>query len=107
MDEADLNKKAAERIRKRGGWARKMVGGLQSAGLPDVIGVYRQVFLGLEGKLPGKEDTLTKLQAKTLEEIKAAGGVARMYTSVEQVDKLLDAIDKKLDGGNRKSKKST
>lgn len=105
MSEANLNSNMAATIRKRGGWARKMQAGLAGAGLPDVIGVYRGVTLFLEGKLPGKENTLTKLQAETLAQAKKAGAVARVITSTDQVKKLLDAIDRKKDGHRPRKKR--
>lgn len=74
-----------------------MPGGPLGAGLPDLFFFYRGYGGGLEVKLPGKEHTLTKLQAETLAGIKKGGGIARMVTSVRQVDLLLNAIDKKRD----------
>lgn len=93
MTEATLSKKIAKRIRDRGGWARKVHGGPNGSGWPDIVGTYRGHFLGLETKLPGKERNVTQLQAETLKGIAAAGGVARVVTSVGQVDRLLDRID--------------
>lgn len=64
-------------------------GPYQRAGLPDIIGVHRGRFIGVEIKCPGKEDTLTDLQKKTLDRISRAGGVALMATSPQQLDHLL------------------
>lgn len=101
--EAKLSKNIGALIRKRGGWARKMAGGIQSAGLPDIIGMYRGYGLWLEVKMPGKEKNLTKLQAQTLKEAKAAGAVAIVVTSTDQVKKLLDKIDTKRPSWGKKS----
>lgn len=91
--EADLSRKMVKAIREAGGWAVKTHGDpRQRRGLPDIIGCYRSVMLGLEVKLPGKEGTLTPLQADTLGDIRRARGVARMVTTVEEVEKLLAAI---------------
>lgn len=64
-------------------------GAYQRAGLPDIIGVHQGKFIGVEVKCPGKEDTLTDLQKKTIDRIKRAGGVAFMATSPQQMDELL------------------
>lgn len=93
MNEAALSKKIAKAIRDRGGWARKIVGGPQSAGLPDILACYRGHFIGIETKMPGKEGTLTNLQEKTLDSMKAAKGIAPVITSVHEVRRILDRID--------------
>lgn len=83
-------------LRKRGAWAVKTHGDpRQSRGLPDIIACHRSVFLGLEVKLPGKERTVTPLQADTLFKIRGARGVAYMVTTVDQVMHLLDLIEAK------------
>lgn len=58
-------------------------GPFQRIGLPDILGIHRGRFIGIEVKCPGKEDTLTKLQEKTLEKIQLYGGVGFMSTSPE------------------------
>lgn len=73
-----------------GAFAHKIHGGTyQSRGLPDIIGCYNGAFFGLEVKLPGKEQTLTLLQAKKLQDIKDAGGIAAMVTSVNEAIKVV------------------
>jgi Holliday junction resolvase len=95
MTEADLSKKIARALRDRGAWAVKTHGDpRQRRGLPDIIGCYRSIFFGLEVKRPGRESTLTPLQNATLEDIRSAGGVGRMITSVEQALQLLTLIDR-------------
>jgi hypothetical protein len=93
MLESALTAKMRKRITDRGGYARKMHGGPNSSGLTDIIASYHGWFLGIEVKIPGKEHTLTNLQAATLDAITASGGVARMFTTVAQVDELLDKLD--------------
>lgn len=94
MKESDLSKKLAKQIRDAGGWARKTHGGPTMAGWPDIVAVYRGYPIFLEVKLPGKESTLTKNQANTLKELKAAGAIAAMVASGQQVQRILDKIDK-------------
>lgn len=68
------------------GFYFKSHGGLyQRVGLPDIIGVHRGRFIGIEVKAPGKEDTLTKKQQDTINRIKLAEGISFMATSSEQV----------------------
>jgi Holliday junction resolvase len=64
-------------------------GPFQMVGLPDIIGCHKGRFIGIEVKLPGKEDTLTPIQKKVIEMISKAGGISFMATSVEQVRKIL------------------
>jgi Holliday junction resolvase len=98
MHESDLSKKQAAEIRKRGGWSVKTHGDpRQRRGLPDVLACYRGWPIAIETKMPGKEGTLTKIQHHTLLEIKRAGGLAYVMTTVAQVRKLLDWIDRQED----------
>lgn len=98
MHESDLAKKMADRIRKRGGWARKIAGGPGQSGLPDILAVYRRHALGLEVKMPGKENNVTVLQAKTLESMKNGGAITAVVTTVQQVERIMDKIDRVYDG---------
>ena len=67
-------------------------GPYSQAGIPDIICCYRGRFVAFEVKTAtGK---LSKLQAVTLERIRAAGGRAHMVTSVAQVRKIIEKIDK-------------
>lgn len=85
MKEADLSAKIVKELRKRDAWAQKIHGSAyQTKGLPDILGVHNTVAFGIETKLPGKESTLTLLQRKTLIDMRKAGGVAIMATTVEQ-----------------------
>lgn len=93
MTEKQITDKMRKRIIERGGWARKIHGNQFTAGLPDLMACYRGWSLGLEVKKPGREKTLTGIQAKTLERIEEAGGYGKMVTTVEQVDAILDEID--------------
>lgn len=97
MKESTLKKNCAKLVRDRGGWARSIPQGIHSAGMADLLGVYRGYCLVWETKLPGKENTLTKLQAEVLAQAKAAGAVAMVITTTTQARKVLDAIDRKKD----------
>lgn len=94
MLEGALSLKIVKAMRARGAWAQKIHGGPhQTKGLPDIIAVYWGHGIGLEVKRPGRESTVTKLQAKTLRDIRAARGVSAVVTSVEDVDAIMDRID--------------
>src|ERR1700748_1919030 len=94
MKEGTLAGKMARRVRDRGGWCRKVHGGTYGAGWPDLVGAYKGLFLAIEVKMPGKENTVTELQAATLEGLRAAGAIAVVLTSMKQLNHLLDAIDR-------------
>lgn len=101
MNEAALTAKMARRMRDRGAWARKIAGGPTQAGLPDVLASYRGHFIGLEVKMPGKEHNVTTLQQQTLDSMRDAGGITAVVTTVGQVDRILDRIDKAYDHRTR------
>lgn len=63
-------------------------GPYQRAGIPDIIGSVKGFFIGIEVKVPGRENTLTDLQQHTIDQINESGGLAFMSTNPE------DAIDR-------------
>jgi len=89
MTEADLTRKLIKYLKSQGAYAVKIHGNMYTAGLPDIVGCYNGVFLGLEVKKPGRVNTLTKLQAKTLDDISDSGGVACVVTDIEDCDLAL------------------
>ena len=92
MTEADLTRKLIKYLKSQGAYAVKIHGNMYTAGLPDIVGCYHGIFLGLEVKKPGREKTLTRLQARTLDDIKEAGGVSCVVTDVDDCwDALLAA----------------
>lgn len=80
-------------------------GPFQMIGLPDIIGVHKGRFIGIEVKLPGKENTITDKQAQVLRRIQLAGGIAIMATGPEQVlIKMKEEFDNvKPKGKNKKA----
>ena len=71
-------------------FAWKTHGGMYgTAGIPDIIACVDGRFYAFEVKQPGGR--LTRLQAATLDKIRAAGGVAAMVTSVEEAGRVLPA----------------
>ena len=69
-------------------FAWKTHGGMYgTAGIPDIIACIDGRFYAFEVKQPGGR--LTRLQDVTLNKIKAAGGVAVMVPSVDEVKQAL------------------
>ena len=89
--ESRLVKKIIRYVRDRGGWCEKVHGGpYQRVGLPDVLICFRGIFVMAETKAGTKA---TPAQLQVIKEINAAGGIAFVCTSVEQVQRILDNID--------------
>lgn len=81
-------------LKERGAWCFTSHGGsqFQVAGLPDVIGVYKGVFLGLELKTGNYQ--ATPLQKHKLNEIQKAGGVGVILRDdLVYLDAILHYID--------------
>lgn len=91
--EAKLTTKIIEALRKRGAWAMKKHGSMYSKGQPDILCCYLGCFVGFEVKRPGREGTLTVLQAATLDAIIKAGGTASVVSSVDQALDVLDSVN--------------
>ena len=69
-----------------GCWFFSPIGGpFATHGVPDLIVVIRGRFVGIECKAPGKENNTTANQDVALENIRKAGGVAFVASSVETV----------------------
>lgn len=98
MKESVLVTKIIELIRERGGYAENIWGGgFQSAGIPDILACYKGVFLGVEVKIgKNKPSELQKAKVKLINE---AGGLAIVtWDNTEQVEAMLNWIDRKADG---------
>lgn len=95
MLEKDLQKAVMKYLRDKGAFAfHPHGGGIQRKGLPDVIFCYWGRYGGLELKVPGRENTLTRLQAQTLKRIREAGGIGELVTSVSEVRDILRDIER-------------
>lgn len=91
MDEAKLQRQIRKRLEEEIGglWIKIHGGPYSSEGVSDIIGCLAGKFIAFEVKLPGKEKTLTRLQQKFIDKVKAQGGIAGMVTSFEDCCKLL------------------
>ncbi len=97
MTESQLARQILDTLRKRGGvWFKTHGSAYQVAGLPDIIGCYRGRFVGMEIKLPGKENTLSKRQRFFLSRIQSNGGTSGVVTSKRGASQMLDDIDSQL-----------
>lgn len=95
--ESALQTKIRKELESQGAWAVKFHGSPYTRkGTPDLLICYKGYFIGMEIKVPGKEHTLTHLQAYQIDKIIEAGGVALVITSVEQALQVLKRIDMKL-----------
>lgn len=69
-------------------WCFKVHGGpMQTAGIPDIVGVHGGRFFAIEVKVPGNR--ATDLQALTMRRITEAGGIAGVATTVDEALTLL------------------
>lgn len=78
-------------LRARGAYVWKNHGSVfMTAGLPDIVGVYCGDFIAVETKMPGKENTVSEVQHRVHDHIRAAGGRVIVATSVRQALTVLD-----------------
>lgn len=91
--EGRLARAVIKMVIARGGYAWKQHGSeYMPAGMPDVIGCYRGVFVGFETKMPGNRPSAVQVyRAKQIR--KAGGHVLSPCLSVEEAAKMLDEID--------------
>ncbi len=61
-----------------------------TAGIPDIIVCYKGRFIGLEAKV-GRNNP-TKLQEVTIDRINAAGGIAVVVRTVDDVKAVIEKI---------------
>lgn len=97
MSERALTDRIVKALRKAHGsraWIMKVHGsGWQTAGIPDLLVCLDGRFIALEIKLPGGSHGVTPLQVVRLDQIRIAGGVAKVVRSVEDALDVLAAED--------------
>lgn len=90
MNEAALRTKIVKALRRYSGWWMVTHGGMYtSRGIPDIMGCYAGRLVGFEVKTPERVHTLTERQARCLADIKRAGGIAAVITSVDDAMGIL------------------
>ena len=90
--EGKVQKEVIDYLKKKRVYHFRFQAQVNLNGLPDILALYKGVFLGLELKRPdgGKP---TGLQLKKLEAINENGGIGVIIDDVEQVKMLLEIID--------------
>jgi penicillin-binding protein-related factor A (putative recombinase) len=78
--EGKLQAKIRVALQEKGAYVNKNHGGQFSSGRPDIEGCFRGYHFGLEVKMPGRENTVTKHQQYHLDCIKEAGGISAVVT---------------------------
>jgi Holliday junction resolvase len=82
-----------EWLEDMGAWVLPYVTtGYGRSGIPDFLVCYRGLFIAIEVKAPGKEDTLTAWQEKELNAIVEAGGRAYLISDVIVLKKIIYAL---------------
>lgn len=97
--ERDIQNRILKALRERGGWWVKFHVGprYSTAGVPDIIGSYKGLFVGLEVKRPG--NALTKLQEATHRKMLLRGeAFVETVHSPDEAMKVLDVLDRRLEG---------
>jgi hypothetical protein len=94
--EKDYVRKIKEAIKKQ--WPQayifKVHGSVFSAGIPDLVGCVNGLFVGIEVKQPTTMKNVTALQAKNIEWINKAGGLAFVCSDPkEAVAKINDRLN--------------
>ena len=80
-------------LKLRGAWyCFPATAGYGRSGVPDVLVCYRGRFLGIECKAP--KGKTTALQDRELDAIEAAQGIALVVTGVDEVTRVVDALDR-------------
>lgn len=76
-------------------WHINHLGGLgQRSGIPDILACIGGRFLALEIKSPTGKGRLGPQQQEELEAIRAAGGVAGVVASWEELERLLEELER-------------
>jgi Holliday junction resolvase len=87
--EAIIQQQIMTHLRGMGAWVFKVHGSpYQQVGVPDLLVGYKGRFYAMEVKQPG--GTMSPVQTKTIEAIRASGSVAGRVESVEEAVALLD-----------------
>lgn len=98
--ESKLSAKFRDLCLHRGAYVWKVHGNeFTPAGLPDLVGVLRGQFIGIETKMPG--NTLSEVQKYRIQKLRASGALvlAPAFT-VDEVKQFLDDVEAHLAGTN-------
>jgi hypothetical protein len=100
--EGKVKKHVKDYLKSIGAWYYMPVSnGMGRVGCPDILVCYKGVFMAFETKAPGKLKNVTPNQEREIAEINAAGGLAIVVDSVDQVKEAIDAKIIKAGIGNQ------
>ena len=92
MGESAIQRKIRLLLESLGATVFKQQAGIYSTtGTPDLVACYRGRFVAIEVKQPGEEPR--KIQLHRQAQIRKSGGICEVCDSVEQVERILRAID--------------
>lgn len=83
--ESRLQQRIVKKLRSTypGSWWVKTSGN-NRVGTPDLLGCVEGLFIALEVKVEGRENTVTKVQAENLTRIRRSGGHSAVVTDARQ-----------------------
>lgn len=91
--ESKLSREIMNALRVNKAFVWKNHGGpMVMGGLPDIAGVYRGYFIGLETKMPG--GTVSAIQSLRHQQIREAGGHIAVVHSVAEALELIHGIQR-------------
>lgn len=92
MKESTLENNIRDYLKDKGAYVEKIWGGgYQAAGIPDLIGSYKGIFIGVEVKLDYNKPS--KIQEAKLKMINDSGGEGIVAYSLEDVEEMVKRID--------------
>lgn len=109
VSEQVIQKEMLDYLRSRGAWCHKakavnlvssgdgFVLASTDSGIPDILCCYRGQFIAIEVKAAKQGAQVSGEQVAQIEMVIQAGGIGKVCWSVEQVEAILDAVDKSLE----------
>ena len=73
-------------------WVKIHGSAYQTGGIPDLIGLVHGNFFGLEVKMPGKEETVTKKQQWFIDQIRQNGGTSAVVTAPKEALAIVQEV---------------
>jgi hypothetical protein len=87
--EGKLQGKIRKELEEDGAYVNKNHGGQFSSGRPDIEGCLKGYHFGLEVKMPGRENTVTKHQQYHLDCIAEAGGISAVVSDPDSAVRIV------------------
>lgn len=95
MNEQGYQSKVIKYLESKGAYVVKTIK-TSKKGVPDLLVCYKGKFIGIEMKTPSTRSNLSDLQIHNLALISKAGGYGIVGVDTEDVDRILNLIDKEL-----------